>query len=652
MPWSDPAVSPVTLTPSAAELALDTGLSVAGSKIVPAVQFRRKRDVGNPELIQLTTAKRLHVTAAGMAYGFQGYNTSADNWGLVKLDLESTTDPVVLGSGTAEFGGTPAQVIGHNGAAGRFVVAVGTQNGTPKVTNDTFASFSTITYTNWSAGFTGSKYWKLNGSDANAGTGTVLLPLNALPNGKSYRYPCVARLAAGATAADVYPVTALALGAEPQGVSVCALPVSGHFLAAFDLGSVTYFSKSTDDGITWTDIGSKTGTFYMQFVAALADGTVLFSDNNPQLYKSTDGGVNFSKVTTATTYATLLYSPTQLADSRIYVLDNGTPYSVRVSTDGGVNWSVVSTSRALYGTLYLQCNVALGRHNAEILGQAKDGTVWMPSIWAYNGKEALAATLATTTAFQPTSPAKLATLPQATLTLDTTGAAGTVDLYLQHYNDEVARWESYAGVADAWTLAGTATANGATTFDLATLPARAGEKVRIKTIQTSTAGLLPAPAIVSVALTWTSDVTAPAAPTISAITSVAPTGGQVGYRVDFGALPTGARHFIVEGQLNSGAWLPFSAKATWVAGTSYMRFRGALDAVEAAGERNERHLSSTGFVLGDIVSVRVAAEDDVGNRSAFTVSDALTIAGATYIAVPASSIRLSLRSSRLTLRLR
>lgn len=252
--------------------------------------------------------------------------------------------------------------------------------------------------------------------------------------------------------------------------------------------------------------------------------------------------------------------------------------------------------------------------------------------------------------FTPPSPAKLAAIAQIALTLDDTGADGLVYVLAQHYNDRLGAWCSLADVAGAWSVVGSLAASGALTS--VAFNAGPGERMLIGLGFQSTDGTKPAPAFLTAEVTWSSDVTAPAAPTISAITSVAPTGGQVGYRVDFGALPTGARHFVVEGQLNGGAWLPFSKKATWTAGTSYMEFRGALDAVEAAGERNERHLSSTGFTLGDVVSVRVAAEDSSGNRSAFTVSDAVTIAGATYIAVPASTIRLSLRSSRLTLRLR
>lgn len=131
------------------------------------------------------------------------------------------------------------------------------------------------------------------------------------------------------------------------------------------------------------------------------------------------------------------------------------------------------------------------------------------------------------------------------------------------------------------------------------------------------------PEVNELSVAWLSDVSAPDAPTIAHIVSVVPEGEvDVGYRVGFTGLPAGARHLIVEGQVNSGGFLPFSTRAKFEADNGYMKFRGSLDAVEAAGERNERHLSfMNGIDVGDIVQIKVAAEDDVGNRSAFTTSD-------------------------------
>lgn len=105
-----------------------------------------------------------------------------------------------------------------------------------------------------------------------------------------------------------------------------------------------------------------------------------------------------------------------------------------------------------------------------------------------------------------------------------------------------------------------------------------------------------------------------------------PDGGIVGVRIDFDAIPANARHIIVEGQLNGGSWLPFSQRAKFESGQGYMKFRSDISSIEAQGERNELHLSfAKGLSNNDIVKYRVAAEDDVGNRSAFQESSAITL---------------------------
>lgn len=233
--------------------------------------------------------------------------------------------------------------------------------------------------------------------------------------------------------------------------------------------------------------------------------------------------------------------------------------------------------------------------------------------------------------FSPTNPAKLSGYGPLSVVLDATGADGLVYLLAQHYNDRIGSWSSLADIPGAWSALGSLAASGS--IALPDVEIGPGEKLLFGLGFQSTDGTKPAPAFVCLSLPWLSDVTAPDAPTISKITAVAPPGGQVGYRADFSALPTGARHLIVEGSLNGGAYLPFSKKAKFEAGTSYLEFRGHVDQIEAAGERNETHFSNTGVTLGDIVRIKVAAEDAVGNRSAFAASDALTIAGATYVPV-------------------
>lgn len=237
-------------------------------------------------------------------------------------------------------------------------------------------------------------------------------------------------------------------------------------------------------------------------------------------------------------------------------------------------------------------------------------------------------------AFAPTSPAKLATIGPITPQLEA-GSGGTLKLYAQHLNDRLGAWSSLADVAGEATLIGTLIHN--TPTDAIAFTPGPAEQV-LFWFEFDDAGGAP-PALLSFSVSWTSDVTAPDAPTISKIISAATADSVPGYRADFNALPAGARHLILEGQLNSGGWLPFSARAKFENGQGYMKFRGDIAAVEAAGERNESHISAAkGLALGDVVQVRIAAEDDVANRSAFTTSDALTIAPAVAAVTPALSI--------------
>ena len=154
--------------------------------------------------------------------------------------------------------------------------------------------------------------------------------------------------------------------------------------------------------------------------------------------------------------------------------------------------------------------------------------------------------------------------------------------------------------------------------------------------------------LLSLSLPWTSDVTAPAAPTISKITSVAPAGGRVGYRLDLEEIPAGARHVIVKGKLNGGAYLPFSTRARFEEGYDYMKFRGDVDVTEEAGERNELHLSfAKGLAVGDVVQPAAAAEDASGNRSDFQAGAAFTLEGQTYISIPQTDFEIELDDEEL-----
>ena len=273
--------------------------------------------------------------------------------------------------------------------------------------------------------------------------------------------------------------------------------------------------------------------------------------------------------------------------------------------------------------------------------------------WASMPTPEIAVT-ATLPTFTPTSPAKLSSLGSVTFNFDSSGASGTITAFAEHYNTVISQWCSLSDVPGARTNLGVVENGVPVPFPA--FSARVGEILRLSLDIAAADSASIAPEFLSHVINWTSDVTAPAAPTISKITSVAPSGGKVGYRVDFGDLPDGARHLVFEGKINGGEWLPFSNRAkfeTLSAGLKHMAFRGHIDAVEAAGERNELHVSiASGIAIGDVVQTRGAAEDNSENRSSFAVSDPLAIEGQKYVSVPTSRVRLRVRNTRIRLKVR
>lgn len=235
---------------------------------------------------------------------------------------------------------------------------------------------------------------------------------------------------------------------------------------------------------------------------------------------------------------------------------------------------------------------------------------------------ALTAELPAVSAFQPTGGANLAALVSITPTLDGTGAAGTVTLYLQKYSTEHG-WTSLGGVADAWTNLGAVTSG--VPIDLSSYEMRSGAKLRWKAEFLSTDGTLPAPALSGLALAWTSDTSAPGVPTITQLLSSCGAGG-VGPRpvLQIASLPTGARHVEVEVDRKpaGGSWagsLPLSSRNAIESGQGYLELRGAQEAEQAAGEENALHLAIPGtWAVGDEVRAKARAVDAMGNASAWT----------------------------------
>lgn len=255
------------------------------------------------------------------------------------------------------------------------------------------------------------------------------------------------------------------------------------------------------------------------------------------------------------------------------------------------------------------------------------------------------ASILTANAFVPTPPAKLATLTHVNLTLDTTGADGTVALYLQHYNDIVARWESYDGVVDGWTLAGPP-ASTTTMYSLDELPARNGERVRAKFVFTSTDGTATAPAVSGLTLSWTSDVSAPVAPTIASILGV----GGANALCNLGPVPADARHLTAEVDIDGAGFLPLSKRNAVEAGHGYLEYLGPVAADEPAGGRNTVQVLVENLTQGQTVQVRARAVDAVGNISAASDSELLTLEDA--VSIPALYIEDAVVFSGLTANIR
>jgi LPXTG-motif cell wall-anchored protein len=111
--------------------------------------------------------------------------------------------------------------------------------------------------------------------------------------------------------------------------------------------------KSTDGGASWTVVNSGMAIPYAESVAIspnyATDRTVFAGNNNTNgifagdLYKSTDGGANWTKVTSGmsnTMIDSIAISPSYATDQTVFAGSNGGLYK---STNGGANWTAVNS---------------------------------------------------------------------------------------------------------------------------------------------------------------------------------------------------------------------------------------------------------------------------------------------------------------------
>lgn len=97
--------------------------------------------------------------------------------------------------------------------------------------------------------------------------------------------------------------------------------------------------KSVDGGVSWTKLS--TTITYAENIAACSDGKIFIATHSDTIFRSADGGASFTYI--KTNHPTL---------DDIYFTDNNTGYTVYSSgllqtTDGGVSWNVVSPVNGL-----------------------------------------------------------------------------------------------------------------------------------------------------------------------------------------------------------------------------------------------------------------------------------------------------------------
>lgn len=427
-------------------------------------------------------------------------------------------------------------------------------------------------------------------------------------------------------------------GANLYCYSVCSLG-NGVFIATTNTGAAPlYIYRSTDSGETWTLVqtcGSDYQAYAGVVYTALQGGCVAVGSHSGYFNISKDLGLTWSRVSLST-------FPVEIHPSFLssipagLLLGNPTFYHwyAYASSDYGVSktnmtWRTVYTTK----TGITSDGKAIFAFSSEAPPAEKMTFFGVFEFW----KESFV-DFPVDLYFKPTEPANLASIPPITFTLDTSSRQGVVKPYMSHFNDEIGQWCSLSDVPGEWTLLGELSASGNLSVPSSFAP-RKGEKVRFRFGFKSTdpAYIKSPPSLVSISIPWASDVSAPSSPSFFDFSDAS--GVSVGYRVEFGDLPTGSRHIILEGKVNDGDYMPFSNRAKFESGHDYLKFRGALDSIEAAGERNEKHIDfRTGLEKDDKIRVKIAAEDGMGNRSSFTESSELVLSGITYRKVQVDQI--------------
>jgi hypothetical protein len=209
------------------------------------------------------------------------------------------------------------------------------------------------------------------------------------------------------------------------------------------------------------------------------------------------------------------------------------------------------------------------------------------------------------------------------ITVNRTGTDGTIYAHVEHKNDILGIWRSLAGVIGEMTPIGKCE-NG----DLVPLPAfecREGEVVRVVLQFVRDDPAVPVSLPYEVLFYFATDLEVPDAPAIGGIFSVV-NGSVIGFAVDFSQT---AHHVVMEIKINDDDWLA------------------------VPGEITATRMAFDGYLLDDIVQVRIKSVKAVGLESDWVESPILTLESTNYTPVWVPSARLQIRNrQRISMRVR
>ncbi len=204
-------------------------------------------------------------------------------------------------------------------------------------------------------GYAGGGLWRCDNADVAASGDWIWTPLtDALPAGST-----AGNLSVGGAAFKPEDANTLylALGDMEPGSADSTAEGRGFFI-------------STNGGDSWTRGGTLGATTRVKTVLALP-GNVIFVAGNAGLFRSTDGGATFARITTGPLASAMGWDVLKLANGDLVASFQGSAGGVAYSTDNGATWTVATYDTAL--TNYGFGRIALAANGTTVYGLFEDG---------------------------------------------------------------------------------------------------------------------------------------------------------------------------------------------------------------------------------------------------------------------------------------